>query len=94
MHARSPAEISLVRAFGYYLRGSHASVRLLTNGAFLRRDRRSDQSGKTIRADFRDPSPGTTASSWSSSDAVYFRVANVGLRVYPPTVRSPSRTAV
>lgn len=46
MHARSPAEISFVRAFGYYLRGSDASVRLLANTTFLRGDRRCDQSGK------------------------------------------------
>ena len=35
MHARSPAETGSVRAFGYYLRGSHASVRLLANGPSL-----------------------------------------------------------
>ena len=94
MHARSPAEISFVRAFGYYLRGSHASVRLLTNGAFLRRDRRSDQSGKTIRVDFRDPPSGTTAPSGSSTDAVYFSTGHIGLRVHRPTVRFPSWIAV
>ena len=44
MHARSPAEISSVRAFGYYLRGSHASVRLLANRPPLGRECRHDQS--------------------------------------------------
>ncbi|RYY07310.1 MAG: hypothetical protein EON55_21760 [Alphaproteobacteria bacterium] len=44
MHTRSPAEISFVRAFGYYLRGSHASVRLLANRQSLGRECQRDQS--------------------------------------------------
>lgn len=44
MHARSTAEISFVRAFGYYLRGSHASVRLLANRPSLGRECQRDQS--------------------------------------------------
>ncbi len=59
MHARSPAEISFVRAFGYYLRGSDASVRLLANAAFLRGDRCCDQSDKRFREVFVRCSPRT-----------------------------------